>query len=129
MQLQDPIMVHRIVSKLVSNWKKTYIPKVSKFYVEKGFVYVKKCVFYRPEHSENGGFLKLNFEGLLECKDEINHYKSSKSRWKNESICWGIMFTSRVTNIKMSKMVLYVFSADSSKKLVKLWAEHVSAAE
>ena len=39
------------------------------------------------------------------------------------------MFTSRVTNIKMSKMVLYVFSADSSKKLVKLWAEHVSAAE
>ena len=129
MQLQDPIMVHRIVSKLVSNWKKTYIPKVSKFYVEKGFVYVKKCVFYRPEHSENGGLLKLNFEGLLECKDEINHYKSSKSRWKNESICWGIMFTSRVTNIKMSKMVLYVFSADSSKKLVELWAEHVSAAE
>ena len=59
MQLQDPIMVHGIVSKLLSNWKKTYIPKVSKFYVEKGFVYVKKCVFYRPEHSENGGLLKL----------------------------------------------------------------------
>ena len=31
-----------------------------------------KCVFYRPEHNANGGHLKLNFEGILECKDEIN---------------------------------------------------------
>ena len=31
-----------------------------------------KCGFYRPEHSANGGHLKQNFEGLLECKDEIN---------------------------------------------------------
>ena len=31
-----------------------------------------KCVFYRPEHNANGEHLKLNFEGILECKDEIN---------------------------------------------------------
>ena len=31
-----------------------------------------KCVFYRPERNANGGHLKLNFEGILECKDEIN---------------------------------------------------------
>ena len=31
-----------------------------------------KCVFYRPEHNATGEHLKLNFEGILECKDEIN---------------------------------------------------------
>ena len=36
-----------------------------------------KCVFYRPEHSANGGHLKLNFEGLLECKDQINQRASA----------------------------------------------------
>ena len=36
-----------------------------------------KCVFYRPEHSANGGHLKLNFEGLLEYKDQINQRASA----------------------------------------------------
>ena len=25
---------------------------------------LSKCVYYRPEHRENGGLLKLDFEGL-----------------------------------------------------------------
>ena len=32
---------------------------------------LSKCVYYRPEHRENGGPLKLNLN-VLECKDEIN---------------------------------------------------------
>ena len=39
-----------------------------------------KCVFYRPEHSANRGHLKLTFEGLLECKDEINQRTGAQSR-------------------------------------------------
>ena len=130
MQLQDPIMVHGILSKLVSNWKKTYIPKVSKFYVEKGFVYVKKCVFYRPEHSENGGLLKLYFEGLLECKDEINQW--TRAQRVDEEMGPFVEVSSLLPELgllKCQKWCLYVFSADNSKKLVKLWAEHVSATE
>ena len=39
------------------------------------------------------------------------------------------MFASRVMAIKMSKKHFYVFSANDSKTLVKLWAQHVSANE
>ena len=38
----------------------------------KASLLASKCVFYRPEHNANRGHLKLNFEGILECKDEIN---------------------------------------------------------
>ena len=50
--------------------KKQNIPKVGKFYVGKR-IYVKcqhgqiKCLFYRLEHSANGGHLKLSFEDFL----------------------------------------------------------------
>ena len=40
---------------MVSNWEQTYIPKIGKFYVEKGYVHLLcKYVFYKLEHDSKG---------------------------------------------------------------------------
>ena len=59
------------------NWyqignKTCYIPQVSKFYEEQGYIYIltvlkvsstaSRCVFYRPKHDAKGA-MELNFEG------------------------------------------------------------------
>ena len=36
------------------------------------------------------------------------------------------MFTSKVMAIKLSKMALFIFSGDDSKKLVIAWAKYLS---
>ena len=38
-----------------------------------------KGVFSRPKHSAYGRHLKLNFEGPLKCKDEINEQTRGQS--------------------------------------------------
>ena len=55
--------------------------------------------------------------------------KAESADAKNEVICL-IVFTPRVIVIKMSKMAHFsVFSADDSKKLVRVWAKYLSAPE
>ena len=46
---------------------------------------------------------------------------------KNSVTCL-VMFTLRVMIIKMSKIV-FVFSADDSKKLVTVWVKYIDASE
>ena len=89
-----------------------------------------KCAFYRPEHSTNEEHLKLNFEGLLLCKVEINQQTRAQS--VDEKVGPFVELPCLLPElllIKCQKWLFYLFSDDDSKKLVKLWAQHVSATE
>ena len=61
--------------------------------------------------------MELNFEGLEMQKWNIPTDRTQKADEKNGVICLVIMFTPRVMVIKMSKWLIFVFSADDSKKL------------
>ena len=86
-----------------------------------------KCVFYRPKHSANGGHLKLNFEGLLECKDKINQGTSAQrvDDKMGPFVELSCLFP-EFWLLKCQKWRFFIFPADDSKKIVKLWAQHVS---
>ena len=62
---------------------------------------LSKCVYYRPEHRENGGPLKLDFEGLGMQRWNKLTDKVQRVAEKNAFISLVIMFTSRVMVIKM----------------------------
>ena len=89
-----------------------------------------KCEFYRPEHNANGGHLKLNFAGLLECKDEIN--QQTKAQRVDKRICQFVELSSLLPELWLlkwlwlSKIRFFVFFVDDNKKIVKLWAQNLS---
>ena len=78
MQLQEHIMVHGIGPNLVSNWKQNMIYSKSWYILCRKRIYMLiglkvpslavKCVFYRPEHSENREHLKLNLKVVRNAK-------------------------------------------------------------
>ena len=71
----------------------------------------------------------LNFADLKMQKWNIADF-AQRAFKKNEVIFLVIMFTPRVTVIKMSKNGLFlVFSADDSKKLVTVGTKYLSAPE
>ena len=61
-----------------------------------------KCEFNRPEHRANGGPLKLNFRGIRMQRWNKSTDRAQRVDEKNVFICLVIMFTSRLTVIKMS---------------------------
>ena len=58
----------------------------------------------------------LNFEGLEMQKLNISTDRAQRLDEKNWVICLVVMFTPGIIVIKMSKMVIFVFSADYSKR-------------
>ena len=63
---------------------------------------LSKCVYYRPEHRENGGPLKLDLEGLGMQRWNKLTDRAQRVDEENVFISLVIMFTSRVMVIKMS---------------------------
>ena len=70
---------------------------------------LSKCVFCRPEHTANGGPLKLNFEGLGIERWNIPTDRAQRVGEKYMFICLVIMFTPRVIFIKCQIMTLLYF--------------------
>ena len=100
------------------NWyrigdKTYYIPKVSKFSVERGYLCQQawKChlqdvnvYFTHQSIMQRGNPMELNFEGLKIQKWNIATDGTQRVDEKNGFICLVIMLTPRVMVIKMSKM-------------------------
>ena len=63
---------------------------------------LRKCVYYRLKHGENGGPLKLYFDGLGMRKWNKPMDRLQTADKKNVFICLVIMFISRVMFIRMS---------------------------
>ena len=74
-----------------------------------------KCVYYRPEHTANRRYLKLNFEGLVECKDEINQWKKAQRLDKKQVHMPGYHVL-ELSLLKRQKWRFHIFSADDSKE-------------
>ena len=62
---------------------------------------LSKFVYYRPEHRENAGSLKLDFEGFGMQKWNKLTDRAQRVDEKNMLISLVIMFTSRLIVIKM----------------------------
>ena len=62
-----------------------------------------KCVFYRPKHNVKGRSHVTEFCGSWNTKNEIYQWIELTVDEKNGVICVVIMFTLRVTVIKISK--------------------------
>ena len=74
--------------------------------------------------------MELNFEVLEMQKLNIPKERAQRVNEKSGVICLVIMFTPRITVIKMSKAAhFFVSSADDSKKSVKVWGKYLSASE
>ena len=58
---------------------------------------------------QRGNSMKLNFEGLEKQKQNIPAERTQRADEKNRIICLFIMFTPRVTVIKMSKMAHFLY--------------------
>ena len=74
-----------------------------------------------------GDAMEMNFEGLEMRKWIIATKRAWRVDEKNGSICLVIMCTPRIMVFKMSRNGFFVFSTDNSKKLVRVWARHLSA--
>ena len=71
--------------------------------------------------------MELNFEGLHMQKWNIS---ADRAQRLDGDICLVIMFTPRVTVIKMSKMArFFVFSANNTKIFVTVWTKYLNAPE
>ena len=132
-------------------WTKTcYIPKVRKYYVEKGYLYQQawKCHIwhvnvYFTNHNvmQKGDPMELNFESLEMQKWNIPTDRSQKVDEKNGVIYLVAMFATRVAVIKISHIThflyflvmtakdlsiaqFFAFSDYDSKKKVRVWPKY-----
>ena len=99
------------------NWyqienKTCYIPKSMLTGLKVSSLACKR-VFWRPEHNKNinkGDPMELNFEDLEMQKWNTLTDRAQRVDEKNGAICLVIMFTLRVTVIKMSQMAHFLHS-------------------
>ena len=77
-----------------------------------------------------GHLMELSFEGLEIQKLDMPTDRPQRVDTKSEIICLVMMFSSTVMVFKMKKHgSFFVFSADSSKKLVTVWVRYLIAPE
>ena len=70
---------------------------------------LSKFVYYRPQHTANGGSLKLDLKGLGIQRWNRPMDRAQRVNEKNVFICLIIMFPSRVMVIKMSNNVSFLY--------------------
>ena len=134
-------------------WTKTfYIPKVSKYYLEKGYLYKQawKChlwhvnvCFTNHNAMQKEDLMELNFEGLEMQKWNMRTDRAQRVDEKNGVIYLVAMFAPRVKVIKISHIAHFLyflvmtgkklsivlffffsFSNDDNKKLVRVWPKY-----
>ena len=72
--------------------------------------------------------MKLNFEGPEMLKWNIPTNKAQRIHEKNGILCLIIIFSPRVTVIKMLQIApFFVFSSNDSDKLITIWAKYLHA--
>ena len=72
---------------------------------------------------QRGSSMELKFEGLEIQKWNIPTIRAQGADEKNDVIYLFIMFTPRLWSWKCQKWLFFVFSADDSKKYVKVSAK------
>ena len=72
---------------------------------------------------QSGSSMELKFEGLEMQKWNIPTIRAQGADEKNDVIYLLIMFTPRLWSWKCQKWLFFVFSADDSKKYVKVSAK------
>ena len=73
--------------------------------------------------------MELNFEGLEMQKMKYINGQSWQSRWEEWVHLSSYHVALRVMVIKMTKWLVFVFSANVGKKVVTVWAKYKSPSE
>ena len=100
----------------------SYIPKVSKFYVD---FMACKCVFYGPWHNGKEESYGIELWISWNVKMKYTNRLSSKKRWKE----WSHLSSYHVYHVysfKVQKWLIFVFSADGSEEVVIVWVKYLS---